>query len=521
MLFWILASALVALIGLLFVLALLRRPQADAPAAAYDVQVYRDQLAEVEKDEARGVLSPEEAGRTRLEISRRMLEADRKVQAAQGPAEAPRGLSVAVAGLVVVVLGGAFGLYQWLGAAGAPDEPLAMRLAEADKLYDSRPSQADAEKAAEAQRGPAPEVDAQYKQLMDKLRQTVTERPNDPRGLELLASNEMNLGNFHAGWEAQRRMIALKGDAASAEDYATLGEFLTVAAGGLVTSDAENAFAQALQKDPANGLALYYIGMMMGQNGRPDRAFRAWDALLRISKPDDPWVPVISQNIEALAWLAGEENYTPPNMGRGPNAADMQAAANMSPEERMQMIRGMVDQLNDRLANEGGPVEDWAKLISSLRMLGEADRAAAILTEARSKFAADAAALEKLDAAGQAPVGAAAAAQGAPMGGAPAMGGPAAGGLPGPNAQQMQDAAAMTPEERQSMVEGMVNGLVERLESQGGTGAEWARAVSSLATLGKADAARAVLAKAQAALADKPADLAAVTAAAQAAGLAP
>ena len=46
MLFWILTAALVALIALLFVLALMRRPEAPR-AAAFDVQVYRDQLKEV------------------------------------------------------------------------------------------------------------------------------------------------------------------------------------------------------------------------------------------------------------------------------------------------------------------------------------------------------------------------------------------------------------------------------------------------------------------------------------------
>lgn len=517
MLFWILASALVALIGLLVVLALVRRHDAATPTAAYDVQVYRDQLSEVDKDQARGVISEEEAARTKLEISRRMLEADRKAQAPQGATEAPRGLSVAAAGIAVALLGGAFGLYQYLGAAGMPDAPLKVRFAEADAIYDARPTQDEAEKTALAARGKAPETDPKFTELMERLRATVAERPNDLRGLQLLATNEMNMGNFRAGWEAQRRLIALKGEAATAEDYAALGEFQTIAAGGLVTADAEAAFARALEIDHANPQALYYLGMMMGQNDRPDRAFKLWDTLLRVSKPDDPWVPVVMQNIEALAWLAGEENYTPPisgpMSGRGPSQADMAAAADMSPEDRAQMIRGMVEQLNARLASEGGTVEEWAKLISSLRMIGEEERANAVLAEARGKFADSPDDLAKIEAAAEAPLGAVS--QGAP-GGAPM-----ASGMPGPTAQQMQDAQSMTPEERQSMIEGMVNGLVERLQAGGGSPAEWSRAVSSLATLGKADRAKEVLALAQTALAGDAAGLEAVMQAAQAAGVAP
>ena len=85
----------------------------------------------------------------------------------------------------------------------------------------------------------------------------------------------------------------------------------------------------------------------------------------------------------------------------------------------------------------------------------------------------------------------------------------------------MEDAQSMTPEERQSMIEGMVNGLVDRLQAEGGSPAEWSRAISSLATLGKAERAKEVLALAQTALAGDAAGLEAVAQAAQAAGVAP
>ncbi|WP_444430669.1 hypothetical protein ACTTAM_06540 [Rhodobacter capsulatus] len=77
----------------------------------------------------------------------------------------------------------------------------------------------------------------------------------------------------------------------------------------------------------------------------------------------------------------------------------------MAPADRLAMIRGMVENLNARLANEGGSAEDWTKLISSLRVLGEADRAAAIATEARTKFTGRAGDLAKIEAATQVPLG--------------------------------------------------------------------------------------------------------------------
>jgi cytochrome c-type biogenesis protein CcmH len=78
---------------------------------------------------------------------------------------------------------------------------------------------------------------------------------------------------------------------------------------------------------------------------------------------------------------------------RGPSAADIAAASEMSAEDRAEMIRGMVNGLSDRLATDGGPPPDWARLITALGVLGETDRARAIAAEAREVFADDAGAL--------------------------------------------------------------------------------------------------------------------------------
>jgi cytochrome c-type biogenesis protein CcmH len=147
-------------------------------------------------------------------------------------------------------------------------------------------------------------------------------------------------------------------------------------------------------------------------------------------------------------------------------------------------------------------------------MLGEVERADAIYGEAKGKFAARPEDMAKIDAAHQAPAGKALA-----DAGAPAAAAPAAPALPGPSAEQMKDAAQMSPEDRKQMIQGMVDGLFDRLTTEGGTAAEWSRVVSSLATLGEKDRALEALGEAQQALASDPAALAQVQAAAQAAGL--
>ena len=196
----------------------------------------------------------------------------------------------------------------------------------------------------------------------------------------------------------------MKGEAASAEDYATHADLMILAADGFVSPEAEAAINRALALEPRNGPARYYTGLMYAQSGRPDLAFRVWRPLLAESRPDAPWVPPINAQIEQVAQAAGIR-YTPPVANfapeRGPSAEDMEAAAEMTPEERQEMIRGMVDGLGERLADEGGPPEDWARLINALGVLGERDRAGAIWTEAQTTFAGDAQGLATIRAAAQ------------------------------------------------------------------------------------------------------------------------
>jgi cytochrome c-type biogenesis protein CcmH len=68
------------------------------------------------------------------------------------------------------------------------------------------------------------------------------------------------------------------------------------------------------------------------------------------------------------------------------------------------MIGAMVEGLAARLGNQGGPPEDWARLIQALGVLGQVDRARAIWAEARLVFIESPAAQAMIDAAG-APLG--------------------------------------------------------------------------------------------------------------------
>ncbi|MEO0990462.1 MAG: c-type cytochrome biogenesis protein CcmI, partial [Pseudomonadota bacterium] len=269
-------------------------------------------------------------------------------------------------------LGGSVWVYLGIGAPGYGDLPLRQRVAEAEALKAARPSQ----ETAEAQVPPAAvEVPEDYRALAEQLREAVAERPGDVEGLALLARTEANLGDFRAAHAAQGQLLALKGDTVTVADMVTYADLLTLAAGGYVSPEAEAMLRRILTRDPRNGVARYYAGLVEMQTGRPDRAFAIWRALLEESTPDARWARTVATQIDEAAARAGERYEVPPRF-LAPSGSGMTAAD----------IQNMVSGLAERLATEGGPAEDWARLIRSYGVLGETEAAAAIWAEAQQAF---------------------------------------------------------------------------------------------------------------------------------------
>ena len=377
--FWIVAIGLAAIVVVVLARASLGA-EVNKHGAGQDVEIYKAQLAEVERDVARGVVNETEAEALRTEIARRLLAADAQSTSGTGPSRATPMWATLATG--AAAMAGAVGLYTYIGAPGYGDMPLAARLDNLETRAENRPSQAVAQRAylATIERA-APEP--RHLALVEELRSAVAERPEDLRGLALLARNEAILGNFAAAISAQEQLIDAK-PTTDAADHRDLAELMIVATGGYVSPEAENELYEALNRDGSDGAALYYLGLMHDQAGRPDRAFALWRPLLEEAEPNAPWVPLISDQIPRIAEQAGIRYVLPE--GRGPSAEDIAAAQEMSPEDRAAMIQGMVEGLADRLASQGGPPEDWGRLIAAQAVLGNREAAQAILAEARQVF---------------------------------------------------------------------------------------------------------------------------------------
>ena len=292
MVFWIIALTIALGVALILSRALAAGATRTISTEAYDLQVYRDQLAEVERDLARGVLGAEDGDRARTEISRKILAADRARRGDEQQAQPRRATAIVAALTGAVVMAGGFGLYLRIGGDGLTDQPMAARIAAAEAARATRLSQAEAEVRAAAEMPAPPAPDPQYARLMEELRAAMAARPDDIKGLRLLVSNEARLGNFSAAAAVQAQVITVRGTGADGEDHAALGELQGLAAGGYVTPEAEASFEASLARDRQNGTARFYLGIAAAQFGRPDQAFVIWRALLEQSPASAPWVPV-------------------------------------------------------------------------------------------------------------------------------------------------------------------------------------------------------------------------------------
>ena len=387
MTFWLVAGALSAFAIGLLLWPLLRRPATTtaAPRQAYDLNIYQDQLAEIAREEAEGRLDAEQAVAARAEIERRLLAtAETGAEAPGGPAE-PRAIdravtwSLAVAICFAVPLA-AIGLYLLLGKPGLQSMPFAER----------PPLEAPAQRTA------GPDMNA----LAAGLAARLAEEPDNRDGWLLLGRSYAQLNQLDAAAEAYRQAIALGFD--DAEVQSALGEMLAARDGGKIGPEARSAFAAALAQDPQDPRARYYAGLALAQDGRGQEAIDLWLGLLRQSTAEAPWRPVVVQQITLAAARLGIEVPElpfapgpvapgPADRGAaqggaqpGPSAADVEAAGQMSAEDRAAFIRSMVARLAERLKREPGDFQGWLRLARAYGVLGDRDQARDALTRAEA-----------------------------------------------------------------------------------------------------------------------------------------
>ncbi|MDX3927429.1 MAG: c-type cytochrome biogenesis protein CcmI [Shinella sp.] len=350
MLFWVSVAFLTAAVAAVLLLPLLRSPKAPAGGASHDAEVYRDQLEELKRDEANGLIRPEEAELARAEVARRLIAAKAEEAKSPGSAAAGRGRN-AIAQAFVIVLLPAMGLclYVMTGSPGLPGQPLAARLAD-----------------------PGDDVNI----LIAKAEAHLAQNPDDHAGWDLLAPIYFRGGRIEDAANAFREAIRSGGPTSARLDgYA---ETLIALADGVVTSDAQQNLQQSLALEPDNPRAKFYLALALEQEGKTAEAKAAFETLAKESPAGAAWLPLVERHIAALS----------PDAPGNPTANDMAAAEEMNAGDRQQMIAGMVDNLAAKLRENPDNFEGWMRIIRSYVVLDQRPKAQEALATALKTFPA-------------------------------------------------------------------------------------------------------------------------------------
>ena len=333
-----------------------------------EIAVYRDQLDEIERDLAAGLIGKTEAEAAHVEISRRLLAAADAAQTTTAnstpAAAARRRRAVAVVSLFLLPVG-AGSLYLRLGA---PELALSALAAEQNVSPGQQPS---------------------VEILVARAESHLQRNPTDGHGWEVLAPVYLQLGRYADSVQAWRNTLQFLGE--NADRDANLGEALVNEANGIVTADANAAFARALELDSTTISARFYLAIAAEQDGKRDEAAKALRELLAEAPASAHWID------DARTALARVEGKAPPT-STSPTSAEPAAAATQISQQQAAMIGRMVESLASRLKKDNSDLDGWVKLVRSYKVLGQTDKANAAAAEARRAFAGDADKMRRLDA---------------------------------------------------------------------------------------------------------------------------
>lgn len=329
-----------------------------------DIAVYRDQLDEIARDRAAGLIGETEAEAAKVEVSRRLIAAADAAEADKSVSDRSplwRRRATALAGLLVLPVG-ATALYLALGSPQLPGQPL-------------------------AERTRAVQQDRSIQTLIGQVEAHLERNPNDARGYEVIAPVYLRLGRFAEAVNARRKLLELSGE--TAERQADLGEALAAAANGVITVEAKSAFERALSLDPNDLKAKFFVGVAAEQDGDKNKAAAIWTAMLKDAAPDAPWAPMVRDSLTRVGVTPPAAALPPIAATPGPSASDVAAAGGMSEQDRGDMIRGMVGRLADRLKENGNDLDGWQRLLRAYMVLGERDKATAAAGDAKKALASD------------------------------------------------------------------------------------------------------------------------------------
>ena len=242
-------------------------------AGQLDLDFYRQRLAEIDEDLARGLIRDSEAEAARTEAARRILALRPEPTAGSDQPVSHRGQAALLVLIAIPLV--SLGLY---GIWGNPDQ---LDMPFADRAPVSAVSNASGMAG-----------------VISKIETHLATHPDDMQGWELIAPIYMATGQFDEAVKAYSAL--LRGTPPSATRFEALGEALVAQADGVVTAEAVALFAKALALDGNARSARFYSALALEQDGRTDAAVQAFRALLAELEAGSEAAQTVQQRLDGL-----------------------------------------------------------------------------------------------------------------------------------------------------------------------------------------------------------------------------
>ena len=296
---------------------------------------HKSLLAEIDREEADGQLSSDDAVAARAELARDVLRHKQAVPETAGTRPfSPLIATVAVIGIALVGIG-------TYAAIGKPDMP-ALPLATRPMGLEMPQEVADAVAKVEAQ---------------------LKETPDDVRGWQVLGPVYMRAGRYDDAVDAYRRIVKLAG--ATADTETDLAEALSLANSGVPDSEALALLQKAADADPTHVRSRFYLASEATRQNDFEQAATLWGEVIALSDGSEAWLPAAEQAL---------------------NMAQAGASTQGDATAQSEMISGMVEGLASRLDSDGGTIVEWTQLVRAFIVLGETERAQTAYETAKAAY---------------------------------------------------------------------------------------------------------------------------------------
>jgi len=297
---FIIVAALLLGAALLFIVPpLIRREPADAAVErrTLNITVYRDQLAEMERDLQNDVLTPEQYRQGREELERRLLE---DVAETPGAAAPPPPRSARASALVLIVLVPLLAVagYLLLGAPGILLAPQSAPMAAA---------------------GGQGDMAHQINQMITRLEQRLASEPDNAEGWAMLGRSYLVLERFDDARGALEKAVSLNLKTPDVlVDYA---DTLAMTGGQSLEGRPLELINEPLALDPNNHKGLWLAGTAAYERADYRAALDYWRRLYAMVPKDSEAARAMEGNIAEAENLLGESGGGTPTSPPPPAAA--------------------------------------------------------------------------------------------------------------------------------------------------------------------------------------------------------